>query len=256
MKAIILAAGRGSRLGKHTEQRPKCLAKVGGCPLLEWQIKALYNGSISGIHLIGGYLADLLAPFGLPLLTNPRWKYTNMVGTLFCADSLLLRENFLISYSDILYPPSVVQSLISSHGDIVISYDPNWLHLWKMRFTNPLADAETFAINDNGVVTDIGGKTENTALIRGQYMGLVKMTPQGWQAVRAHLLSLPAREFDRLDMTGLLKQLLAIGIDIHTVALDGDWFEIDNENDLRLCNELYAKDLLNLTCSKQHKQKT
>ena len=55
MKAIILAAGRGSRMCQLTEEQPKCLTKLAGKSLLEWQQEALKATGIQEIVVVGGY---------------------------------------------------------------------------------------------------------------------------------------------------------------------------------------------------------
>ncbi len=170
-KAIILAAGRGSRMKRLTAKKPKCLVMLKGKPLIEWQLNALRKGGIQDIALVSGYQAKKLQPFNLKTFNNPRWKKTNMVSSLMCADKWLSRYTCIISYSDIVYSEQAVKSLLKSKGNVSISYDKNWFNLWKKRFNNPLDDAETFKIK-NGVLLEIGNKTDKFENIEGQYMGL------------------------------------------------------------------------------------
>ena len=66
-------------------------------------------------------------------------------------------------------------------------------------------------------------------------MGLLKFTPTAWSAVEALLDGLEAATRDRLDMTGLLRRLLAgKTIPIGTFGTDGQWGEIDNPGDVEL----------------------
>ena len=61
MKAIILAAGRGSRMKHLTDEKPKCLAKLGGKLLIEWQLEALSAAGINEIAIVTGYKKELLS---------------------------------------------------------------------------------------------------------------------------------------------------------------------------------------------------
>jgi L-glutamine-phosphate cytidylyltransferase len=98
-----------------------------------------------------------------------------------------------------------------------------------------LSDAETFKFNSAGELLEIGGRTQTIEDIEGQYMGLLKFTPAGWNAVEEVLATLDAPSRDRLDMTGLLRRLLAAkSIVISTVGTDGEWGEIDNPGDVDL----------------------
>lgn len=231
MKAIILAAGRGSRMGALTEDAPKCLVPVGGRPLLEWQMAALAGAGVEQVGVVRGYKAHLLERPGLFAFDNPRWAETNMVASLCCAAPWLESGPVVVSYSDIFYPAEAVRRLMATGGDIAITYDPDWLNLWSRRFADPLSDAETFRLDGDRVV-EIGRKAGALADIQGQYMGLLKFTPAGWQAVQAHLTSLPLERRARLDMTSLLSGLIATGTTVRAVAVDGPWGEVDSESDL------------------------
>jgi choline kinase len=125
---------------------------------------------------------------------------------------------------------------------LVISYDRAWRRLWTRRFADPLADAETFRIDAAGQLLDIGGKTTRIEDIEGQYMGLLKFTPQAWNAIELLLSRLDASVRDRLDMTGLLRRLLnGKEFPINTFGTDGQWGEIDNPEDVALYQDLISE---------------
>lgn len=234
MKGLILAAGRGSRMGALTDAKPKCLVEIGGRSLLDRQIAALKAAGCAEIGIVQGWQGHMLAQQGLALFANPHWQTTNMVRSLECAAAWLRADICLVSYSDIFYPAAAAAKLAACDAPLAIAYDPHWLTLWQQRFADPLADAETFRCGADGQLLEIGGKTKNAAEIQGQYMGLLRFAPAGWAVVAAYLAALPAAAADRLDMTGLLKALLAQGTAIQTVAVDGPWGEVDSASDLEL----------------------
>ena len=230
--ALLLAAGRGSRMGSGTDEQPKCLTRLAGRPLIDWQTSALAAAGITTIAAIGGYRKDKLAPFVPVAFENPLWAETNMVMTLVCADSELRRGACLVSYSDIVYHPSTVEALAACDGDIAITYDRCWHDLWRLRFEDPLDDAETFRADD-GWLSEIGGKAGSLDDIRGQYMGLLKFTPQGWSAVSDLLAALDEPTRRRFDMTSLIRRLLAEGYPVAAVPVDGRWCEVDQDTDVK-----------------------
>lgn len=240
MKAIILAAGRGSRMRSMTEDRPKCLVEVAGRSLLSRQLAALRAAGITEIAAVRGYRGEKLAPFGLALFDNPRWADSNMVVSLSCAEAWLAAGPCLVSYSDIFYDAATVAALAAASGDIAISYDRDWLAQWSQRFADPLSDAETFRIDETGRVTEIGGRAGTLEQIQGQYMGLLKFTPAGWGQVRNILDDLSATARDKLDMTALLSRLIARDVAVQAVAAIGGWGEVDSESDLALFDRLLA----------------
>ena len=232
--AIILAAGRGSRLKALTETRPKCLVELHGKSLLQWQIEALRAAGIERIAAVRGYRGEMLERFGLTLFDNARWAETNMVRSLSAAGAWLERGPCIVSYSDIFYPPAAVEALLGATSDIAITYDPDWLELWSARFQDPLPEAETFAIDGRSLLTDIGRKPVGLSEIQGQYMGLLRFTPAGWETASRYLRGLPGEAVDRLDMTSLLRALIGTGVDVQAVATPVAWGEVDVESDLQL----------------------
>jgi choline kinase len=234
MKAIILAAGRGSRLGPLTDDRPKCLTPVGGVPLIEREVSALRGAGIQEIGLVCGYKAELLKSYGTRQFINSRWSETNMVASLLCAREWLEQDTCVVSYSDIFYSSSTVQALGRAPGEIAISYDPQWLQLWSKRFKNPLEDAETFRIDSRGIVLEIGRKPQKLEEVQGQYMGLLKFEPCFWKNFKQ---TVP----DRMDMTSFLNQLLQTGQQIHAVANLDPWGEVDSASDLAVYEPFFRK---------------
>ncbi len=241
MRAIILAAGRGSRLGHLGANRPKCLVTLEGKPLIEYQLAALQRGGANEIGIVRGYRAEMIDVPGLAYFTNQRWAETNMVMSLATAASWLRDGPVIVSYADIFYPGELVRRLADAPGPLVISYDRKWRDLWARRFADPLADAETFYTDAAGRLLEIGGKTDRIEEIQGQYMGLLKFTPAAWSAVETLLGELDSASRDRLDMTGLLRRLLITNFAINTLATDGQWGEIDNPEDVALYESMVRK---------------
>ena len=243
MKAVILAAGRGSRMGRLTEDAPKCLVPLAGRELLDWQVTALRAAGIDHVGVVRGYKAHLLGGRGLDTFDNPAWAETNMVASLSCARDWLAAGPVVVSYSDIFYPSAAVAALMAAPVDIAMTYDPHWLDLWSQRFADPLSDAETFRMEGSRVV-EIGRRGRRTTSlddIKGQYMGLLKFTPAGWRAVERHLDTLSEERRRKLDMTSLLSGLIAAGHPVEGVAVSGPWGEVDNGDDLALYERLIAE---------------
>lgn len=230
MKTIILAAGRGSRMEALTNNTPKCMTKLLNKSLLEWQLAALKAAEIDDIVIVRGYQKDCIQG-DFRTLENPNWENTNMVMTLDCA-SEEFSETSIIAYSDILYHPNHIKKLRKAKGDIVLCYDTAWRTLWELRFDDPLEDAETFEECD-GKLQSIGAKTSDIEDIKGQYMGLLKVTPKGWGIIKSHLDKLHEAERNKLDLTSLLQALLSEGASISTIAIKGKWVEADDSDDLK-----------------------
>jgi choline kinase len=247
LRALILAAGRGSRMRHLGDERPKCLVELAGRPLLERQMAALRRGGCTEIAVVRGYRGEMLDRPGLHGFSNDRWAETNMVSSLACAASWLREAPVIVSYADIFYRAALVRGLAEAPGDLVIAYDRKWRELWTRRFADPLADAETFRIDSSGRLLEIGAKTTRIEDIQGQYMGLLKFTPAAWRAIEALRATLEPLVRDKLDMTGMLRRLIDAGtLPISTYGTDGQWGETDNPGDVELYESMLAKGELEL----------
>jgi len=220
----------------RTKMKPKCLTKLWGSTLLEWQLKAIRESGVTDIAVITGYHAqEIKKRFpGLKYFHNAEWETTNMVSTLFCASEWLESDDCLISYSDILYSNKAVRSLLIESADISLTYYTKFQMLWKERFENPLDDIETFKINRQGKLIEIGQKASSFSEIEGQYMGLLKFKPNGWNRICKETANGLPKPLAKMDMTGLLNYLIKQDVNIKGIPYDGLWLEVDSQEDLLL----------------------
>jgi len=216
-----------------TDERPKCLVEVRGKALLDWQLEALHTAGIVEIAIVTGYKRDLLANRGLVEFHNARWAETNMVTSLTCAENWMRVEPCIVSYSDIFYGPVAVRSLMTCEAALAVTYDPDWQALWTQRFGDPLLDAETFRLTAENTLAEIGMRPTSLDEVQGQYMGLLRFTPEGWSEILRIRGELKPDQRDTMHMTGTLQEVIAAGrIAIAAVPYTGEWGEVDSADDL------------------------
>src|SRR3989338_8501899 len=130
MKAIILAAGMGTRLGKYTKDLPKGMLNFNGKSLIERQVETLRSCGISDIVIVKGYMPDKIKIKGIKYYENKDFSNTNMVETLFAAEKEM-DDDLLVCYSDIIYQKSVLNEVIDSGADIGVTVDTDYWDYWK-----------------------------------------------------------------------------------------------------------------------------
>ncbi|HET9150663.1 MAG TPA: NTP transferase domain-containing protein, partial [Gemmatimonadales bacterium] len=124
---MLLAAGRGSRLGPLTEETPKCLLPVAGVPLLDRQLDALEAAGIQDVTVVAGFQAGQVAARldgRCRVIRNADWATTNSITSLHLAAPHVRGHAFLFQNADVLYAPEIVSRLVAAPHDNGCLVDP------------------------------------------------------------------------------------------------------------------------------------
>lgn len=121
MQAIILAAGKGTRLGSYTKENTKCMLEVNGERLIDLSLKNLSAVGVTEVALVVGYQKDNLIEylgnkkFGINItyIDNPIFETTNNIYSLYLAREYLKKEDTLLLESDLIYDLSILKGLIA-----------------------------------------------------------------------------------------------------------------------------------------------
>lgn len=247
MKVIILAAGQGTRLRPHTDTKPKCMVELKGKALLHHQLEVLEQCDVKkqDIALAAGYLQEALVAPGIKQYRNEQYATTNMVSTLFAAEDFMQAgEDLIISYGDIVYKPEVFEKLLVAEGDLVVAADLYWYDLWKLRMENPLDDAETFKMTEDGKVMELGKKPQTRDDAQAQYIGLIKIAGnkvadfiQYYHAMDK-TAKYDGKNFNNMYMTSLIQHIIDAGWDVRAALINRGWLEVDSVEDLEAYESL------------------
>ena len=248
MNVIILGAGEGKRLRPLTNDKPKCLVEFFGKTLLERQVSIFRKCGIKDISVVTGYNSDLFENINLELnyINNKKFASTNMLYSLFCAEKKFSDET-IVSYGDIIFQEKVLKKLINSKDNFSITIDKNWKKYWSLRFDNPITDAESLKINDEGYITEIGNEIKEITEIQGQYIGLMKFQKSAitsiklffkkcqklYEEEKINILNSNV-SFDNSFMTDFLQGLIKNGEKLKSVEINNGWLEFDSIGDYRL----------------------
>jgi choline kinase len=245
MRAIIIGAGRGSRLKSMTDNQPKCYAAIGGRRIIDWTLQAFDRAGLHEKTFIGGYQIDLIRR-DYPQLRfhhNVDWQNNNILLSLFHAEDDMA-GGFVCSYADILFRDSIVRDALNHPGDIVVCVDTHWRERYADRTQHPEHDAEKVRVVGDQVAhihRDIP-----SAHADGEYIGVAKFSPRGAALLREHFHRVqdefggkPWREakvFEKAYLILLIQEMIERGVSVHFVATHGDYMEIDTEEDYALAN--------------------
>ena len=228
MRAIILAAGKGSRLNGSTEETPKCLVTVGGVSLIERQITVLQDAGIDDITVVVGCQADRVrrtCGYGISYLENTRYAETNSLYSLWMARALLY-EGFVVLNCDVLFHPALLDDLLSARHEDAL------LLAYRGADDAPFGDEEMKVKVRGGRVIEIS-KEMAPDEADGENLGIVKFGARG-AAVLVEIM-------DRLVAAGSLRAWAPRAFaefaqvrPLHAVGTRGlPWIEIDFPEDYR-----------------------
>ncbi len=248
MKAIIVAAGPGSRLMPITNEKPKCLLDVGGKTILERALEALGGNGVEDIVVVKGYKSHLIDYPDVTYCHNPEFRKNNILRSLFYAEDEM-NDDFIFSYSDILYSREIVAKLIGSEADVTLIVDVNWIQTYEGRDQHPISEAELVKVED-GKVVKIGKEVVKPEEAYGEFIGLAKFTKSGAEAMKAayrrvsenHCASpfQNAASLDKAYITDMIQELVDNGLLVQSIDIEGGWVEIDTPQDLERARGMFG----------------
>lgn len=240
MQVIIIGAGRGQRLMPTTAENPKCFAAVSGRSILDWALDAFRANGVDRFCFIGGYriekVRDAYPEFDFR--HNSDWPNNNILGSLFYAEDLM-DAPFICCYSDILFSPRVVESLVRCEDDISLAVDTRWLDRYQERSEHPTDDAEKVTVQDATVTRIHREIAEGDAY--GEYIGVAKFSADGAAQLREHyhrcreqFAGRPWRQavtFEKAYLIHLLQEMIECGVAMGHVDTPGGYIEVDTQQD-------------------------
>tara|TARA_B110000037_G_C17046203_1_gene475779 strand:+ start:80 stop:1201 length:1122 start_codon:yes stop_codon:yes gene_type:complete len=241
-KCLIVAAGLGSRLKRHTENSPKCMLDFGGKTLLQRQLFSYKANGIEEISLIRGYKKNKINYKDIKYFDNNDYKDNNILNSIFYGEEVL-NGDIIISYSDILFEPFVVKRAMQSDHDISVVVDIDWRDYYIDRKDHPLSEAENVIFNSNNEVVKIGKIASQKEEVHGEFIGMIKLNHRGCEILKQNFHRVKklywdkpfqrAKIFQKAYLTDMIQELVDIGIKVHCVIIERGWKEIDTVEDYK-----------------------
>ena len=233
MKALILAAGFGSRLAPLTDNLPKSLVSVNGTPILFNQIDNLVKNNVREITIVSGYLSKVLQtnvlkkyPF-VNIIENTIYDKTNNMYSAYLAKDLFCDE-LLMMNADVFFDSSIITELLSCENGNAIATDKGKYNIESMKIEF-----------DGNSITSIS-KNISKDKAYGVSIDVYKFSPKGANAFynicRNYIETQNEKKlWSEVALNDTLKEISFIPCDI-----TGKWYEIDNYEDLKKAEELFA----------------
>lgn len=245
MKAFILAAGKGTRLGYLTKDKPKGMLELNGDTILKHQINLFRSVGIDEIVVIRGYKKNKINYPNIRYIDNDKYDTTNMVESLMCAEKYL-DGDCIVTYADLLFEKNVITNLLSIKESITVTVDSLWKEYWMKRYGSINIDNENLIVNDDKII-QIGQSADDITNIHYRYVGINKFDEKGinellkiYNIKKKHKKdwSASGNDFYNGYLTDILQELIDCNIPLHCNIIKGGWLEIDTIKDYDLAIEL------------------
>lgn len=234
MKAIILAAGLGSRLRPITNEIPKCMVAVNGISIIEKQLNNLIENGIKDICVVTGYKGEVLRnlvkynfPF-VKIVDNNRYNETNNMYSLYLCKDFVADDDFLLMNADVFYDANIVTGILQSEQPNMIACEVGCYNEESMKIT----------IDGDNSITHISKQiTEREAYATS--IDVYKMGNEGRQFLWNKIFHIIKIEGNENSWTEVALDEILPYVKFYPYAIEGRWFEIDTHDDLAQAERLF-----------------
>lgn len=236
-KAIILSAGKGSRLLPLTAERPKCLIELGGRSLLEWQLDALRDSGVAEVVVVTGFRDDLVDAVvarreGVRTLFNPFYHVADNLGSVWMARAEFDSATLLLNGDTLVSPDLLATVLAAETGPIAVTVDEKDGY-----------DADDMKVLREGDRLLRIGKALEPGAYNAESIGLIAFRGEGPRLFVDQVEAM-MRQSDgtRRWYLRAIDALALAGADIRTVSIRGEeWQEVDFPEDVEAAKALTAR---------------
>ena len=236
MRLLLLAAGKSSRIYNKIKKN-KCLININKKSLIRNIIDSAYKNKIEKIDIITGFKPnnikkDLKNYKKIRFINNSKYSSTDMVYSALLGLKKT-KIDTIISYTDIIYTDKIFKILSSnSKKFITIPYIKNWKQVWKKRKKDIFDDAETFKVDSNSNLKEIGNKInkKNLKSINGQFMGIIFIPSS---LIQKTINKYKSYKNKKLQFTGFINMLVKDKVRVKCLEYNDFWYEIDDIEDFK-----------------------
>ena len=239
IRAVVLAASRGSALASLTEDKPKCMLDLRGEPLLRRLLRGFDGAGVRDVTVVCGYKQEAVDLDNINKVTNPAYETSGEVASLACAGAAL-EGPCLISYGDILVRDDILDLLLAAEGDIVVAVDARWREHRRdapkhtpdlARCSQPYRD--DLFLDDGPVELEAVGCDPAAPEADGEWIGLARLSARGAELVRREIAAMTADgTVERAGLPDLFNRLIAKGEKPRVVYVAGNWLDVNDAFDL------------------------
>ena len=234
MKALILAAGYGSRLAPLTDTLPKSLVPVNGKPILFKQLEDLYENGVTDITVISGYRANMLEAAvhdrfrDVSIIESVDYRETNNMYSAYLAREAMAGDEFLMMNADVFMDGTVIQSLLAFSAPNAIVTDIGFY-----------LDESMKVVEEDGRLVRISKQIPREEAL-GASIDVYRFSPEAGEAFFRKCAEYIEEKGERKLWSEVALNDILTEVEFKACPLNGRWFEIDNLDDLAAAERIFA----------------
>lgn len=240
MKAIILAAGLGTRLRPITDRVPKCMVPVNGICIIDKQINNLLKGGVNEIIVVAGYKSNILREHlakypSVKIIDNIRYAETNNMYSLYLAYQYINDSGFLLMNSDVYFDANIIEGLLAPelNGESLIACDKNGY----------IEESMKIMINEQGEIKHISKKISELEYYAVS-IDIYKLNQRASKILLSQIKDIIEVKKDENSWTEVALDCIFTQCRFMPYSIKGRWFEIDDYNDLHKAEEIFKGDII------------
>jgi L-glutamine-phosphate cytidylyltransferase len=236
-KAVILSAGKGSRLLPLTAERPKCLIEFSGRSLLEWQLDALEQAGLEEAVVVTGFRDDLVDAVaaereGVRTLFNPFYHVADNLGSAWMARGEFDGDLLLLNGDTLVSPALLATVLAAETGPVAVTVDEKAAY-----------DSDDMKVLRDGDRLLRIGKALEPGGYNAESIGLIAFRGDGPRLFIDQVERMMRQpDGTRRWYLRAIDALAQSGADVRTVSIHGEeWQEVDFPEDVEKAKALTAR---------------
>lgn len=245
MQAIILAAGKGSRLKELTNNQTKSMVKINGVSMIERLLMQLDDSGLTRIVIVDGYKADIFEEYigslslktPIEFITNIDFDITNNIKSFELTKKYWDDETIFFE-SDLIFSDIIIKKIISSNASdfATVAHYEDWM------------DGTVVTVNNKGFINNFIGRSDFSFDDKKSYFKTVNVYRMSKDFLNSTVKSYVENQCEKLGLNEYYETTFKTivsdipnSIKIFDIG-DSSWYEVDNKKDLDIAESIFEKD--------------
>jgi len=247
MKAIILAAGSGTRISKNFPALPKALIQVNNISIISRQISLFKKNGIDEIIVITGPFKEKFSMPDITCVYDQKFEEHDILGSLMEAREHIFGD-IIITYSDIIFEDLILKKILQTNLDIGIAVDLDWKKAYENRKSHAISEAENILFDNSRNILEIRKNIRNSNLEIGEFLGIIKLSNNGCKLLLKRYDEIrndkcgrfyDTKSLTKAYLTDMIQELIESKIEVKPILISGKWCEIDTIEDLKRAENMF-----------------